>query len=165
MQLIERFRKWYDYERDCNAKTLAMLSSVPQARRADPQFTRAVGKLAHMVAARHNWLCRLGVINDKPGDRFPTHPLEDLPPKIKAVEEHWVKYLSSLKEADLDNEFSWTGPDGKKRRWTLAELFTQVFGHAWYHRGQIVMLVKDLGGNAHDTDYLMWDPSLIVEPV
>ncbi|MGC3966918.1 MAG: hypothetical protein QM775_05970 [Pirellulales bacterium] len=33
---------------------------------------------------------------------------------------------------------------------------TQVFGHAWYHRGQIAQLVAMLGGKAVDTDYILW---------
>ena len=49
--LADRFRRWYEYERDCNAKTLTMLASVPADRRGTPQFERAVGRMAHLVAA------------------------------------------------------------------------------------------------------------------
>jgi hypothetical protein len=35
--LADRFRRWYEYERDCNAKSLGMLASVPVERRgAEP---------------------------------------------------------------------------------------------------------------------------------
>ena len=34
---------------------------------------------------------------------------------------------------------------------------TQVNGHAWYHRGQIGMLVSRLGGKFVDTDLVLWD--------
>src|SRR5205814_1856810 len=46
----DRFRNWYAYERDCNAKTLAMLESVPQESRAQPNFQRAIDKMAHLIA-------------------------------------------------------------------------------------------------------------------
>jgi uncharacterized damage-inducible protein DinB len=46
--LVDRFRRWYEYERDCNAKTLGMLASVPPERRDTPQFVRAVGRTAHL---------------------------------------------------------------------------------------------------------------------
>jgi hypothetical protein len=32
--LADRFRRWYEYERDCNAKSLTMLASVPVERQA-----------------------------------------------------------------------------------------------------------------------------------
>jgi uncharacterized damage-inducible protein DinB len=52
----------------------------------------------------------------------------------------------------------------KRRRWPLVDLLTQVFGHAWYHRGQIAMLVKDLGGETVDTDYIFWNRPTILDP-
>lgn len=42
LSFAERFRIWYDYERDCNAKTLAMLESVPQANRASCSTNQAI---------------------------------------------------------------------------------------------------------------------------
>jgi uncharacterized damage-inducible protein DinB len=38
-----------------------------------------------------------------------------------------------------------------------------VFGHAWYHRGQIAMLVKDLGGETVDTDYIFWNRPTVLD--
>lgn len=160
--LVERFRHWYEYERDCNAKCLVMLRSVPEAARSSPQFARAVGKFAHLVAARHMWLFRLGVANDKPESWFPSTTLEQLPAMVADVERRWTSYLSGLTDADLHKEFEATSDTGKRFRWPIVDLLTQVFGHAWYHRGQIAMLVKDLGGEPVDTDYIFWDRPTVV---
>ncbi|MFO0840336.1 MAG: DinB family protein [Phycisphaerae bacterium] len=161
---IERFRHWYDYERDCNAKSLQMLQSVPDESRASPQFARAVGKLAHLIAARHMWLHRLGAVADRPESWFPPTTLEQLPALVDAIQRRWTDYLAALSDADLAADFTCAGGDGKRYRWRLIDLLTQVFGHAWYHRGQIAMLVKDLGGDAVDTDYIFWDrPSVVSE--
>ncbi len=154
---LSRFRLLYDYERDCNAKVLAMLRSVPDPRRTDPQFARALGKAAHLIAARHMWLFRLGICADKPSDWFPPTTLEELPAVTADVEQRWVSYLAGLTEEAVLAEVAWTGHDGKRRRWPLIDLLTQVFGHAWYHRGQIATLVKDLGGQPIDADYIFWN--------
>jgi uncharacterized damage-inducible protein DinB len=160
---VERFRLWYAYERDCNAKVIGMLESVPAANRSSPQFARAVGKAAHLVAARHMWLFRLGVCRDKPDDWFPGTTLEQLPTATADIERRWTEYLQSLTEEDVLGNFEWTGGDGARRRWPLIDLLTQVFGHAWYHRGQIAMLVKDLGGESVDADYIFWNRPEVVE--
>jgi len=163
LSMAERFRTWYAYECDCNAKALKMLQSVPAAARSSPQFARAVGKMAHLVAARHNWLFRLGAAGDHPQGWFPSTTLDELPGAIESIQSRWTAYLARLSDADLAADFTFTGYDGKRRRWPLVDLLTQVFGHAWYHRGQIAMLVKDLGGDAVDTDYIFWNRPTVLD--
>jgi uncharacterized damage-inducible protein DinB len=163
LTFVERFRHGYEYEKDCNRKALQMLRSVPSSARALPSFARAVGKMAHLVAARHMWLHRLGVAPDRPESWFPPTTLEQLPALVSAIEGRWTAYLASLTEADVAGEFTYTGSDGKRYTWRLLDLLTQVFGHAWYHRGQIAMLVKDLGGEAIDTDYIFWNRPSVIE--
>lgn len=154
--LADRFRRWYEYERDCNAKSLAMLASVPAERRPAPEFQKAVDRMAHLVAARRRWLHRLGHWPDLP-ETFPRGtPLDDLPALVEATEAAWVGYLLNLDDAELAREFEWKFPDGRRLRWNVEGVLTQTFGHAFYHRGQIAQLVAALGGQAVDTDYLFW---------
>jgi uncharacterized damage-inducible protein DinB len=142
-----------------------MLQSVPTAARETSPFVRAVGKMAHLVAARHMWLFRLGVSKDRPESWFPPTTLEQLPAAVDAVERRWTAYLATLTDGDLAADFVYTGSDGRRYRWRLLDLLTQVFGHAWYHRGQIAMLVHDVGGEAIDTDYIFWNrPTVIEDP-
>jgi uncharacterized damage-inducible protein DinB len=153
--LVERFRKWYDYERDCNAKALAMLESVPPDRRETPQFQKAVDKLAHLIAARQRWLFRLGRWPSAPG-LFPKGSLENLPASLAETEAAWLAYYNDLDEAELRRAFEYEATEGNHYRWDVEGMLTQLFGHAWYHRGQIAHLVAELGGKAVDTDYVFW---------
>jgi uncharacterized damage-inducible protein DinB len=153
----DRFRNWYAYERDCNAKTLTMLDSVPPDARASPNFQRAIDKFAHLIAARQIWLYRLGQWPERPATFFPTGTaLADLQPRLKAIEDAWTTYLANLNDTNILSEFTFTSSTGDRWKWNVLDLLTQVFGHAWYHRGQIATLVKDLGGKPIDTDYIFW---------
>lgn len=158
--MADRFRQWYDYERDCNAKTIAMLESVPGDRRDDPDYPRALRKFAHMVAARWMWAFRLGALPDHPPSRD-WHPepctIETIRPHLERVERAWVTCLAALDDDALSRSFEWSISDARRFRWPVEELLVQVFGHAWYHRGQIATLVADLGGTAIDTDYIFWN--------
>lgn len=155
--LADRFRHWYDYERDCNAKSLEMLASVPVERRSAAEFQKAVDRMAHLVAARRRWLQRLGHPAEVPPGLFPQGTnLEDLPRLIADTEAGWVSYLSKLDDAELARELEWAAMDGRRYRWNVEGILTQTFGHAWYHRGQIAQLVAGLGGKAVDTDYILW---------
>jgi uncharacterized damage-inducible protein DinB len=162
--LADRFRRWYEYERDCNAKSLQMLESVPTERRSDPQFQKAVDRMAHLVAARRRWLNRLGQFREAPGFFPKETKLSDLSRMVADTEAVWTAYLERLDDAELARVFEWEATDGKRYRWDVEGILTQVFGHAWYHRGQIAQLVAALGGKAVDTDYIFWCKLTPVEP-
>jgi uncharacterized damage-inducible protein DinB len=154
--LADRFRRWYEYERDCNAKAIGMIVSVPAERRGSPEFQKAVDRMAHLVAARRRWLQRLGHLSDAPG-AFPQGTLaSELPAMVASTEAAWVAYLERLNDAELSHELEWEAMDGQRYKWNVEGILTQTFGHAWYHRGQIAQLVALLGGKAVDTDYIFW---------
>ena len=152
----DRFRRWYDYERACNAKSLEMLASVPPDRRDSPEFQKAVGRMAHLIAARRRWLYRLGHWPEAPALFPQSTTLDELHTLLAPTETAWVSYLSKLDDTDLAREFEYRTDDGRTFRWNVEGVLTQVFGHAWYHRGQIAQLVALLGGKAVDTDYIFW---------
>ena len=153
--LADRFRRWYEYERDGNAKSLDMLASVAADRRDSPEFQKAVGRMAHLVAARRRWLHRLGHWPENSA-LFPQVTLADLTVLVADTEAAWVVYLDRLDDAELARELEWQVDDGRRFRWDVEGILTQTFGHAWYHRGQIAQLVAGLGGKAVDTDYILW---------
>ncbi len=155
---LARFRRWYDYERDCNAKVMAMLESVPAGGRSSEAFVRALDKAAHVQAARLMWLHRLGACAEGPESLFPEGAsLGDLAAMTAGAERNWVAYLGSLTEADVLADVEWIGVEDKRYRHPLIDLLTQLFGHAWYHRGQIATLVKEAGGTPVNTDFVYWD--------
>jgi uncharacterized damage-inducible protein DinB len=154
--LADRFRRWYEYERDCNARSLEMLASVPADRRDAPEFRKAVGRMAHLVAARRRWLYRLGRWPESPALFPQAVTLEELPVLVASTEAAWAEYLETLDDAGLAREFEYATDDGRRFRWNVEGVLTQTFGHAWYHRGQIAQLVALLGGKAVDTDYVLW---------
>ena len=154
--LPDRFRHWYDYERDCNAKTLEMLASIPAEKRGDPQYQKAVDRMAHLVSARKRWLNRMGRFDELPPIFPQGNKLEDLPKQVAEAEAAWVAYLAKLDDAELARVVEWQAVDGKRYRWDVEGILTQTFGHAWYHRGQIASLVAALGGKAVDTDYIFF---------
>jgi uncharacterized damage-inducible protein DinB len=162
--MADRFRRWYEYERDCNAKSLGMLASVPVERRGAAEFQKAVDRMAHLVAARRRWLYRLGHWPELPPIFPQGTALPDLTLLVAETEAVWVAYLSRLDEAELARVLEWDAPDGRRYRFDVEGVLTQVFGHAWYHRGQIAQLVAGLGGKAVDTDYIFWCKLAPIDP-
>jgi uncharacterized damage-inducible protein DinB len=155
--MVERFRRWFEYEKDAHTKTLLSFQTVPDAERSSPSFQKAVSLFAHIVAARKLWMFRFGVSSEAVTDIFPQNiPLEGL--SIFADEMHkvWDSYLARVDEEELARIFEYRSLDGERFQNQIEDIFTQLFGHSWYHRGQIAQLIKSMGGEPAVTDFVYW---------
>lgn len=160
--LIDRYRRWFEYEKDSHAKVLKALEGVPEEERGSVAYQKATGLLAHLVLARWLWLVRLGAAPQdrapqKPEDFFPQDVApDDLRGRIAEMEGAWDAYLSGLDDADLSRAFEYSALGGPRFRNTVEDILTQLFGHSWYHRGQIAQLVRGLGAEPAMTDFVFW---------
>jgi uncharacterized damage-inducible protein DinB len=155
--LIDRFRRWFEYETDAHAKVLASLETVPAGRRGSPEYRKAVALLAHIVAARRVWLGRMGVIPPSSGPLFPDESdAGKVAAEWKSVQELWSRRLAAADEGELARVFLYQSFDAGRFRNSVEEIFTQLFGHSWYHRGQIATLVRAAGGQPAVTDFVYW---------
>ena len=159
MSCIEHYRHWYEHEKASNSAMLKMLKSVPDDKRGDPRFQQAVTLAAHLAACRENWLDRMTNGGQDQTDWWQERAvLEDLPKRYKKIEKRWTDYLASLTDRKLDVDFDFPVSTGKSGyRWNIEGQIVQLVGHAFYHRGQISLLVDQLGGKTMDTDYLYWE--------
>ena len=154
--LIARYRRWFDYEKDSHRKVLDSLNAVSKEQRESEEFRKAVYLMGHIVAARRMWLFRFGVIKENvelfPGETRP----DELPTQIEEMEMLWSQYLSQLNDAELARVFEYQSYEGQRFRNTIEEILTQLFGHSWYHRGQIAQLVRSIGAEPAVTDFVFW---------
>jgi uncharacterized damage-inducible protein DinB len=165
METVRRFQRWYEYEIDSHAKVLASLDTVPEAKRNAPEFGKAVALLAHLMAARKLWLYRMGGLPEPPRDIFFESPsLDSVRQAVETTERLWSDFLRRLTEGELARVFEYRSLEGEPFRNSVIDILTQLFGHSWYHRGQIGMLVRDLGGEPATTDFVFWCREPIREP-
>jgi uncharacterized damage-inducible protein DinB len=155
--LLDRYRRWLDYERDCNLRVLSSLHDIPTVQHSTAAFEQAVSLLGHLAAARQFWLFRLGVSQRKPATFFPRGlSLAAVEGQLVQAHDDWADYLAGLANEDLDARLSYRSTEGQSFENTVEDILTQLFGHAWYHRGQVAALVRGLGGEPAVTDYVFW---------
>lgn len=157
MSLLEHYRTLYEYEKDCNQKMLAMLESVPETNRGDARFQRAVSLAYHLAAGRQRWLEYMEGRGANPIPWNDPHcELATLRPRFAELESQWTGYLARLGEDQLARDFEFTESNGQVFRLPIEVQIVQLIGHASYHRGQVALLVDQLGGETVDTDYADW---------
>jgi uncharacterized damage-inducible protein DinB len=163
--LADRYRRWFAYEKDAHEKTLQSLRTVAEERRDHPSFQKAVSLVGHLVAARQLWLFRLGIREHAPRTAAEFFPegltLDDLSSRLRDIQREWDDYLRGLDETELSRVFEYRALEGDRYRNRVEDIVTQLFGHSWYHRGQVASLVRELGGQPAATDYVFW----VREPV
>lgn len=165
MDSINRFRRWFEYEIDSHTKTLDSLKSVPDSARAAPDYRKALDLMAHIATARRLWLHRLGVLAEGPSDLFPAaRNWRDLQENLQEIQRLWSAYLAQVTDGDLSRPIEYRSLEGGWFRNTLEDILTQLFGHSWYHRGQIAALVRSLGGKPAETDFIFWSRRSISPP-
>lgn len=157
MSVLELYRELYEHEKDSNHKMLDMLDSVPEANRSDTRFQRAVVLADHLAVCREKWLDYMGgTEQDRLAWWNETPDYAMLRSHFADIESNWTAYLAGLDEARLAGAFSFTESNGETYSLPVEVQVVQLLGHASYHRGQIALLVDQLGGETVDTDYVDW---------
>lgn len=156
-ELAESYRRWFEYEKDSHEKVLGSLRSVPEALRGTAPNQQALTLFAHIVAARRLWLHRFGVAIEGPRDFFPQDVnLDELCDLLNETQTAWDAYLEGLDDAELARVFEYHSLEGPGFRNTVEDILTQLFGHSWYHRGQIAQLIRSIGCEPAVTDFVFW---------
>lgn len=157
MERVDQYRRWYEYEQDAHEEVIAAFETVPADQRADPLFGKALDLLGHIAAARRLWLFRIGAIPETPGELFPRGvDLDQVHRDLADIQDAWGNYLEHLDPEELDREFSYQSTEGPTFRNRVEDILVQLFGHSWYHRGQIAAAVRALGGEPASTDFVFW---------
>ena len=91
---------------------------------------------------------------------FAASPWQSAPMVMEATSKRPVRPEIHVKCRPTDEEirktFDYTSIDHTPFRNTVEDILTQLFGHSWYHRGQIAMLVRASGGQPAITDLIYW---------
>ena len=154
--LSDRYRRWFDYEKDSHARTIASLQAVPSELRDGDAFRKAVYLMGHIIAARQMWLFRLGITAGN-AELFPKEvTLVQVTEQISEMETLWSEYLLRIDDAELERVVEYQSYEGPRFRNSVEEIFTQLFGHSWYHRGQIAQLIRSIGAEPAVTDFVFW---------
>lgn len=158
--LIERYRLWYEHEKAANEKMLDMVESVPPANHSDPKFQRIVDLVVHLAICRENWLDRIAGEGKNQKEWFTTgEKWGGMRQRYANLERAWTLYLGEQSDESIAETFTFPIGEGENYPLLIETQLTQMVGHAFYHRGQVVMLVDELGGDTIDTDYLFWKES------
>jgi len=115
------------------------------------------GTLAHMFGSEWAWLERWkGISPTRLPDEGEFTDVVALRDRWTALEEHRRLWLSSQPEA-LDVAVNYKNTQGRAYTAPLWQLVQHVANHATYHRGQVIVMLRQLGARVVASDLVLWD--------
>lgn len=66
------------------------------------------------------------------------------------------RYLESVQESDLEGHIAVPGMSKEYLQPSLWETLLQIAAHSTYHRGQVSLRLREMGGEPPQTDFITW---------
>lgn len=156
---VETLKQLHDYGYWANGKLLDVVS-----RLTPDEFTRPVGggwgsvrtTLVHTMGAEWGWLGRSGGRERGPRldpEKFPT--FESVVEQWEAIRGYALEFLETLSDHDLQQRVDFE-LDGHPLSMTVAEMMSHAMVHGVHHRGQVAMMLRQLGHVPGNFDLLFY---------
>lgn len=157
MDPAEHVRTLVAYERWANERVLATAGElatedVERAGAGGVSSIRAT--LTHIVGAQGTWLSRwtdgrAGIVGD-------TGTLVALRREFARSHDELETFARGLHAPDWDRVRVYTDSRGNEQRDTLGTQIVHAINHGTYHRGELSVLLAQLGASPGDLDYLIF---------
>ena len=151
---IDEARELFGYGSWANGLMFGAAKALTREQLQAPlesSFPSFLATLAHIVGVEWIWLRRWTGESPRSIPEWVSHPdLSDLATRLGAVE---VERAAFLAEADLDRVVTYQGLDGQTFSLPLGKLMRHVVNHSTYHRGQLAMMLRQLGQAPPSTDF------------
>jgi len=157
---VSDLERLFDYSYWANRKLFIVIAQLTPEQFSQPvagSYGSVRDTLVHVLSAEWGWLDRCGGPPRgeklKPED-YPT--AESLVEAWNRVEGSLRTFLSGLTDEDLARGVEFTLGTGPKRCMALGDLLQHAGIHAAHHRGQVALLLRELGQVPGNFDFLIY---------
>jgi uncharacterized damage-inducible protein DinB len=140
------FKTLFEHEHWANLKVLESIVSAEEIAQ------KAIEIFSHTIAAQRIWLDRInGIKTDlKVWEVFETQIMLEL------LEINYADVNKLIDTQDLEQLIIYQNSKGEHFTSTISQILTHLSLHASYHRGQVVMLLKNHVSTLPATDYILY---------
>ena len=148
-------RTLFAYNRWANRRLLVAASLISRddfSRDMHASFGSVRGTLIHLLWGEGRWLQFW-----KDGSLIPDADPDEYP-NVAALETAWeqIEEAQHAFAADLTDERLASTMKVKENQYTLAELVQHILNHSTYHRGQVALLLRQIGHRPPSTDFRLF---------
>jgi uncharacterized damage-inducible protein DinB len=139
-------------------RAAATLSVDDFKRDLRSSFGGVRGTLSHVLGSEWIWLERWkGLSPDHGIDEGEFADIIALRDRWTVIEQHRDSWFRSLRPEALRESLRYRNLAGAEFEEPLWQLVQHVANHSTYHRGQVVLLLRQLGAKTVSSDLVLWD--------
>jgi len=112
---------------------------------------KAIEIYSHMINAHHVWNAR--ILGKKPF--FKIWQLHSVEVFSEMNEENYLISKKIIETNELDEVISYQNSQGLYYQNTIKDIMFHIINHSSYHRGQVMLLVRNAGLEPIPTDYIL----------
>jgi uncharacterized damage-inducible protein DinB len=157
---VKDLESLYDYSYWANMRLFQVLAKL-----TPEQFTQPVAgsygsirnTMVHILSAEWGWLDRCGGFPRGPtlvASEYPT--VSSLLDQWQQIEANLRKFLTGLRDEDLDRIVEFAFGNGPKHAMRLGDLMHHAAIHGVHHRGQVALLLRSLDQVPGNFDILFY---------
>jgi uncharacterized damage-inducible protein DinB len=109
----------------------------------------------HIIAAEVVWYARIAEINPEIPVWKSNLDMASISTLLNECHQRWMELLESDEDV-LSKKITYQNSSGKEFTNTAAEVLTHLSLHSQYHRGQVIILIRDQVEHLPSTDYIMY---------
>jgi uncharacterized damage-inducible protein DinB len=155
----EEVRTLYDYNFWANHRILnACTPLTPEqlSRDLKSSFPSVRATLEHIMWAEWLWLERWKGSSHSGSSVEKFADLAAIRTRWNQVEADLQGFVRGLSAADLDRVLTYRNTKGQEFANPMAHMLQHLANHGTYHRGQIIMMLRQLGAKPIDTDLIVY---------
>ena len=146
----DHYKKIFLYEKWANLQVADALLSIPDI----PE--KPLSLLSHIINAQKIWLGRIK--NENPNTQvWQIYDRTEIKDKINHSSSGLLEFIESISGNDIKKMISYKNTRGDKFTTAIEDMLIHLTHHSAYHRGQIVLLIKDMIPVLPGTDYIIFE--------
>ncbi|MFY9527454.1 MAG: DinB family protein [Candidatus Acidiferrales bacterium] len=160
ISVLQEMFEYNYWARDLQLRACAGLTNEQFLRPLGSSFSSLRDTLAHLLGAEWVWLERW--LGRSPSMREAANFAAEKFPAVGLLEERWRtverderEYLAGLTEEKLTQPLAYTNLKGERWTYPLWRTLFHVINHQTYHRGQITTMLRQLGAQPPQIDFLV----------
>lgn len=158
---LDQIRTMFDYSLWARDKLLDVVRTLEETHLKAGEHKGVYGSihdtLTHLAVSEWLWVSRC--LGESPMNLPKGEDFADLAALVEwwdGVHAKAIQYLSTLEEGQLNQEITYTAPDGKTRTRKTWHMLLQVTNHQTEHRAQIATMLGQMGMEVPQADLVVY---------
>lgn len=137
---------------------IATLTTEQQEQAIVSSFPTVRSMVLHLLDANSIWWQRIQLQEKilRPSQNF-EGDFTAVYAALRKVDGQWVEYVQKANDHLFTHEFQYFDLKKQPQKSMVQDVLVHLFNHGTYHRGQLVMMLRQLGvEKIPSTDYIAW---------